>query len=161
MLGEQPNQKIVTNANHKSPRLICHTGYMNSNLSLQFGSPEYHRQVVAGEHPPAMFATPQEIIDHYDMDDSYGSTEELLRAKHAEADAAPHTYLKAPASERQSGWYGGLTQRIKESGYDWSKPVEVDPTYGPRGALVDGNHRVAVMHRDRPDEFIPIRTTTD
>jgi hypothetical protein len=137
---------------------------MNDNLSPQFGSYDYHEAVAHGEHPPAMFATAKEIIKTHqlgDKGDEY-TVKELLNEKLEEADArpgvgydVPEGFIKQPKETRQSGWYGGLTKRIKKQGYDWSKPVELEAS-DPQSILHQGHHRVAVMRRDRPDEFFPL-----
>lgn len=138
------------------------------NLSPQFGSYDYHDLVSTGDHPPAMFATAKEIIrTHHlgDMDWLQGTKRELLSEKLEEADARPgmsydeepEEQANGPADERQSGVFGGLTQRIKEGGYDWSKPVDIR-AHGEASTLFNGHHRVAVMRRDRPDEFLPLNT---
>jgi hypothetical protein len=140
---------------------------MNDNLSPQFGSYDYHDLVSTGDHPPAMFATAKEIIKTHhlgDMDEQ-STKRELLHEKLENADSypgmnydeEPEEQASGPADERQSGQFGGLTQRIKEGGYDWSKPVRIR-AHGEASTLYNGHHRVAVMRRDRPDEFLPIRT---
>jgi hypothetical protein len=142
--------------------------------ALQFGSYDYHDQVERGVHPPAMFATAPEIIRTHNLDDAEGadlSKEDLLIDKLDEADSRPGmTYEEEPEEsqnmppeDRQSGWYGGLTQRIKENGYDWSKPVQVRAHGSIRhdqlgSTLYQGHHRLAVMNRDRPEEFLPLQT---
>jgi len=136
------------------------------NLSPQFGSYDYHDLVSTGDHPPAMFATAKEIIKTHhlgDMDEQ-STKRELIHEKLENADAFPGMNYhdvdgvdEGPADERQSGQFGGLTQRIKEGGYDWSKPVQVR-AHGEASTLYNGHHRVAVMRRDRPDEFLPIST---
>ena len=133
--------------------------------ALQFGSYDYHDAVASGVHPPAMFATATEIADTHDMADQTGdySKEEILREKREEAEArpgvgydVPEDFHDEPEDTRQSGWYGGLTQRIKEHGYDWSKPIEME-TGVPAATITDGHHRLAVMHRYHPDQFIPLK----
>lgn len=136
---------------------------MNDNLSPQFGSYDYHEAVAHGEHPPAMFATANEIIQtHHLGDQGDYDTNELLDEKREDADArpgmgynTPEEFTKEPKATRESGWYGGLTKRIKKHGYDWSKPVEIEAS-DPTSILQNGHHRVAVMQRDRPDEFLPL-----
>jgi hypothetical protein len=140
--------------------------------AVQFGSAEYHDKVARGVHPPAMFATAPEIINTHELEDTYSTVDELLEAKQEEADARPGVgydipegFTKEPEDTRQSGWFGGLTQRIKSNGYDWSKPVETEvtstsyPVPGSGAMVINGHHRLAVMHRDRPEEFLPLDTT--
>jgi hypothetical protein len=139
----------------------------NDNLSPQFGSYDYHDLVSTGDHPPAMFATAKEIIKTHhlgDMDEQ-STKRELIHEKLENADSypgmgydeEPEEQANGPADERQSGQFGGLTQRIREGGYDWSKPVRIR-AHGEASTLLNGHHRVAVMRRDRPEEFLPIRT---
>lgn len=138
----------------------------NDNLSPQFGSYDYHDLVTSGDHPPAMFATAKEIIKTHHLGDMdwESSKHELLKEKLENADAFPGMNYhdvegidEGPADERQSGHFGGLTERIKEGGYDWSKPVDIR-AHGEASTLYNGHHRIAVMRRDRPDEFLPLNT---
>jgi hypothetical protein len=115
-----------------------------------------------------MFGTASEIISHYkpaDLQAYQGNVEHMLADKQEEADSrpgvgydVPDDFAKTPKADRASGWYGGLTERIKKNGYDWSKPVDV---WGMGKLITDGHHRLAVMHRDRPEEFIPIKYDND
>jgi hypothetical protein len=115
-----------------------------------------------------MFATANEIIKTHNLGDAAfeGLTKsQLLSEKLDNADAREgmsyeeelDEQASGPAAERHSGMYGGLTARIKKGGYDWSKPVDIR-AHGDASTLYDGHHRVAVMQRDRPDEFLPIKT---
>jgi hypothetical protein len=115
-----------------------------------------------------MFGTAEEILTHYkpaDLQSYQGNMEHMLADKQEEADSrpgvgydVPDDFAKTPKADRASGWYGGLTERIKKNGYDWSKPVDV---WGMGKLITDGHHRLAVMHRDRPEEFIPIKYDND
>ena len=132
--------------------------------ALQFGSYDYHDRLSRGVHPPALFATANEVLDTHNLADKQSeSTEELMEDKLYDADSlpgvgydVPEEFHEEPEDERQSGWYGGLSARIKEHGYDWSKPVEA-VSFGAASTISDGHHRLAVMQRDRPDEFIPLK----
>lgn len=131
---------------------------------LRFGSPEYLSQVETGKHPPAMFATAPELFLTHKLSDlgENERKEDLMEEKRDEADsrAGLHPeddeYGTVRGSQRQSGWYGGLSNRLRKYGYDWSKPLTVrnEPSSGL--SLTDGHHRLAVMMRDRPNEFMPI-----
>jgi len=125
-----------------------------SGSALQFGSPEYLRQVSAGVHPPAMFATAPEItrthhlgdMDHpievgYDTPDAhyhYFSTKEELLNHRLEDDTR-------------------LIHDIRDNGFDWSKEPIWHPTIR-NDVFEDGHHRLAAMNAYRPDEFMPIHT---
>lgn len=134
-----------------------------SKRPIEFGSPEYHKAVRRGEHPPAMFATAPEIFltHHLGDADAYPSREDMVGDKLDEADSRAGMHpddnefgVIAP-SQRQSGWYGGLSNRLTKYGYDWTKPITIRNESDDL-TLVDGHHRLAVMLRDRPDEFIPL-----
>lgn len=139
-----------------------------SGSALQFGSPEYHKAVRRRKHPPALFATAPEIFLTHRLADADEGAEnnpeaktELMEEKLDEADSRAgldpdeEDYGKVRASQRNSGWYGGLSHRIRRSGYDWTKPLIIrNESEGL--ALVDGHHRLAVMMRDRPHEFLPL-----
>jgi hypothetical protein len=111
-----------------------------------------------------LFATAREIIEGTDLTDfrpGNVSKEGLMAKKLREASAPAGT--RAPWFEGSEDWIGhrgGLTDAIKEHGYDWSKPVEIEPDMrdpeNPRLALVEGHHRVAVMNHLSPDEAIPL-----
>lgn len=113
-----------------------------------------------------LFATAREIHNEvaYGDQPSGMSKDALMTKKAMEADRTPtppKTEMRADLNEKYPGHYGGLTNMIKEHGYDWDKPVEVHNDFTGATELREGHHRVAVMMRDRPDEFIPIKSTYD
>lgn len=140
----------------------------NSNLSSQLWKRSSDGSVWA-----PLFATAREIHNEVGYGDQLAgqSKDDLVAEKLRSADKSPEEkpagkdaiVLKDSDRVREDhpGHIGGLTKRIKENGYDWSKPVEVHSDFTGDTSLRDGHHRVAVMLRDRPDEFIPISNTHD
>ena len=124
------------------------------NLSEQFAK--------TGDVP--MFATAREIIEGTHLIDfrpGNVNKEGLMAKKLKEASAPAGTHAPwTPGSEHWIGHRGGLTDAIKEQGYDWSHPVSVEPDLtdpdNPRLTLIEGHHRVAVMNHLHPDQFIPV-----
>lgn len=130
---------------------------MSANLSPQFGGSEYYRQVIAGEHPPAMFATAKELVDTHLLGDQYGGIyrydKPTMHRFKSKEETLAHKLTAKPE----------LTQSIKEHGYDWSKPATIHAisnTSGVqnKGLINDAHHRIAAMLEHRPDEFLPIET---
>lgn len=134
-------------------------------------------------HPP-LFATGEELAKstvHVDMaayQNQNKTTSDLLDEKYKSASvqakfekrlgASPEAVEKRTGMSEVggSGTGEGVKRGIEKRGYDWSKPVPI----GMQGAENDGGafeadgvpmmanagHRVAVMRKDRPDEFIPL-----
>lgn len=140
----------------------------------EFGSPEYHEQVAAGVHPPALFATAPEIIkSHFlgDMTipvrrrDAFGNLRKdqfgnVLRAKFGH----PNALLKYKLGNQPL-----LTEDIKQFGFDWHPTGDHDRSqittsldfHGHGPTVLGGHHRLAAMNAHRPEEFIPLGTYTD
>jgi len=99
-----------------------------------------------------LFATAGEILHNYKPSELGGvyhnDVDAMLKDKQHNADSEIQIEGDEPG-----GWYGGLTDSIKEHGYDWSKPI---PIWSQGGMMMNGHHRLAVMHRDRPEEYIPL-----
>lgn len=130
------NREVTTNANANVSRQLFN---VNSDSSIT----------------PPMIATGAELWKYPHLLDlsPESSKEELFREKLNNADADTdwrHMY------GGQMGHYGGLTDSIKKYGYDWSEPIAI---HAHNLELVDGHHRAAVMRRDHPNEFIPLRYT--
>jgi hypothetical protein len=126
------------------------------NLSEQFAK--------TGDVP--MFATAREIIEGTHLIDFRPGNidkEGLMAKKLREASEPRKESARVPGSTTPEyiGHRGGLTDAVKEHGYDWSQPVSVEPDLrdpeNPRLTLIDGHHRVAVMDHLHPDQFIPIK----
>jgi hypothetical protein len=130
---------------------------MNSNLSPQFGSPEYLRQVTSGEHPPAMFATAREIVDTHRL----GDMEHPVEKYDEETGEKGYHYFntKQELLQHKVNEAPDLVDDIAYHGFDWNKEdMEHDPITLRNDTLVEGHHRTAAMYALRPDEFMPIHT---
>ena len=119
----------------------------NFNVSRQL----FHRNSDSSITPP-MIAAPNELLRSVDMVDiNLGlSRKKLTKMKLQEADA--------PARPEDEGYdmpghFGGLTDSIRQNGYNWDHPIVVNPH---TLELLDGHHRAMVMGRDRPHELMPI-----
>jgi hypothetical protein len=128
---------------------------MTRSLSPQFGSTEYHQRVLAGGHPPAMFATAREIVDTHNFSDQYRGLHNINNPR-----MWAHSSKEALLEHKEHN-QPELTKNIKEKGYDWSKPVVTYSVGSPEnvkntGVVTDGHHRIAAMLRHRPDEFLPL-----
>jgi hypothetical protein len=138
----------------------------NPNLSPQFGSPEYHRQVSSGTHPPAMIATAPEIVQTHHLNDIEGGRSAHTfseRLEYGDGWEVPFRNKEDLMSYKEKD-RPHLTEDIKGQGFNWKEPVQA----GHIGylhelkdsiSLVDGHHRLAAMYYHRPDEFLPIQTT--
>lgn len=137
----------------------------------EFGSPEYHKQVAEGTHPPALFATAPEIIKShflgdmtlsYRRKDAFGNLRrdqfgQVIQAKYGH----PNALLKYKLGHQPL-----LTEDIKNFGFDWAPQGDFDRSqittsldylgHGP--TVLGGHHRLAAMNAHRPDEFIPLGT---
>lgn len=129
----------------------------SSGSALQFGSPEYFRQVSRGTHPPAMFATAKEIVNTHHLGDmdhplNEGSDiddEEDYRYAESKEDLLQHKLDNNP----------DISESIRDYGFDWGKEhFDDDPITVRNDTLLDGHHRVANMLAYRPNEFVPIKT---
>jgi len=140
---------------------------MTRSLSPQFGSPEYHEQVGSGDHPPAMFATAREIVDTHHLSDQYRGIHNIGK---------PHMWrfkTKDDLLDFKAQNKPDLVENIKKEGFDWKAPITTQSVSSPEsvlnlttspesvrntGVVLEGHHRLAAMHRHRPDEFLPIET---
>jgi hypothetical protein len=142
---------------------------LNRNVSQQLFAKNSDESIT-----PPFFATAPEVLSHAKLMDhrivsgqqktwddrkkawvgkepTYESDEALMARKVAESD----NEVDVPESLKwKSGEFGGLTKDIAENGYNWEEPIRMDLQ---SSFLTDGHHRVAVMARDRPDEFLPLR----
>jgi hypothetical protein len=122
----------------------------NSNVSRQLFKVNSDSSIT-----PPMIATGAELWKYPKLLDlSPESTREtLLKEKLSNADSDTDWRNMYGG---QMGHYGGLTESIRQHGYDWSEPVAI---HAHNLELVDGHHRAAVMNRENPHEFIPLRYT--
>jgi hypothetical protein len=152
---------------------------INSNASSQLW-----KKYSDGTMAP-LFATADEILNHAHLSDAeeFERNSDVMKRKLEEADTPLHevrqryknfTQLSANKDagftskhvdamvNEQPGWNGGLTDMIREKGYDWSQPISIT-SHNAEGDIEveNGHHRLAVMQRDRPNEFIPIRDSTE
>lgn len=138
----------------------------NPNLSPQFGSPEYHRRVAAGTHPPAMIATAPELVQTHHLNDIEGGRSAHTpseRLQYGDGWEVPFRSKEDLMSYKaQDKPY--LTEDIKKRGFDWKEPVQTGhigylKELKDSVSVVDGHHRLAAMYYHRPDEFLPVQTT--
>lgn len=120
---------------------------MAENLSPQFGSDEYHRQVAAGVHPPAMFATADELVRTHNLWDAQTTRrnkQTVLEKK----------FLNDPE----------LTRNIQNNGYNWDHrdwsgvrgiPIQYS-TSSLYPVIRDGHHRTAAMYYTRNQDWVPL-----
>lgn len=130
----------------------------SSNVSSpQFGSKKYFSKVFRGVHPPAMFATPEEILRTHDLGDmgSPVSQEDSQGNEYHEYFESPEELLQYKLEDDPH-----LADDIADKGFDWSKHRDshFDRVQVTDRALSDGHHRLAAMLEYRPKEFMPIET---
>jgi hypothetical protein len=139
---------------------------MSRNLSPQFGSPEYHRQVTSGEHPPAMMATPEELVQTHHLNDMEGGRSpqnEEERLQYGDGWDVPFRSKEDLMSYKEQD-RPHLTQDIKARGFNWDHPIQTahlqyHPDLKNSVSVVDGHHRLAAMYHHRREEFLPVQTT--
>jgi len=139
---------------------------MNTNLSPQFGSQEYHQQVSGGVHPPAMIAKAHEIVETHHLNDMEGSRSAQTpeeKFQYGDGWDVPFRDKEDLLSykEKEQPY---LTDDIKKHGFNWGSPIQAghlnnDHDLNDSVSIVDGHHRLAAMYYHRPDDFIPIQTT--
>jgi hypothetical protein len=138
--------------------------------SPKFGGKAYYRQVDAGTHPPALFATSREIVDTHNLGDMllYPDINKKVRKGQNQPKAVKEELLE---SKRNDDVGVALSDSIQTRGYV-DKPtrnpfegiVLTTQHYDDEGAgvkgpvLLGGHHRVAIMHQQDPDKFMFIQT---
>jgi hypothetical protein len=128
-----------------------------SNLSHQFGSPEYFSGLANGSQTPALFATAREIVDTHHLGDMQWPVEKY----NEETDEDEYHYFnnKHELLQHKLEESPELSHDIARHGFDWNKEdMEHDPITLRGDTLLEGHHRLAAMYAHRPDEFIPIHT---
>ncbi|CAB5219265.1 hypothetical protein UFOVP221_47 [uncultured Caudovirales phage] len=138
--------------------------------SPKFGGRAYYRQVDAGVHPPALFATPREIVDTHNLADMtfYPELKKKVRKGRNQPKAVKEELLE---SKRNDDVGQALSDSINTRGYvdkPTQNPYEAivlgaqhyeDKNAGIKGpVLLGGHHRVAIMHEQDPDKFMFIQT---
>lgn len=125
--------------------------------SPQFGSKKYFSKVFRGVHPPAMFATPEEILRTHTLGDmgSPVSQEDSQGNEYHEYFDSPEELLHYKLQDDED-----LADDIREKGFDWSQHLKnhFNRVQVTDRELSDGHHRLAAMLAHRPDEFMPIET---
>lgn len=130
----------------------------NRNLSPQFGSHEYTRQVAAGTHPPAFFASAKEIHDTHTYGDA--GADDMIFDKKTKG-YVPTTLPSNPDKlmDYKRNEDPELTSALKKHGYDWNEvTIHHDPVSARNDTLMDGHHRVAAMLKHRPNDYMPLET---
>ena len=136
----------------------------------KFGGKAYYRQVTAGLHPPAMFATPNEIVDthnladmvHYSDMKSPGLTRNQTRAeKNAVLEAKRNDFVGEVLADSVAT-HGYIDDTSGDPYRSIQLTAEDHLTYGGgpvRGPVVlGGHHRIALMHKEAPNDFRLIQT---
>jgi hypothetical protein len=134
----------------------------SSNASnIQFGSKNYFKKVFNGTHPPAMFATPEEIIKTHELGDL-----EFPVSREDEETGLPYEHYfdsKEDLLDHKLEDDHHLATDIENNGFDWDMHAkdEYNRMWLKRGSVADGHHRLAAMLAYRPKEFIPFETIDD
>ena len=122
----------------------------------EFGSREYLRQVSAGVHPPAMFATASEIVNTHDL----GDIGMQVVKKGPDGTYDYHPILdKDELLAHKLYADADLSESIRDHGFDWGQEkFDEAPVRLRNDTLTNGHHRVAGMLAYRPDEFLRVHT---
>lgn len=136
-----------------------------NNADFQGAAPHLYAGGTLARRRPANM-TPAEIVANYRAGDLPGSKEE--QDTKGSAPGGTHWLLKDNliGSVNGKGASGGSTggslfESIGKSGYDTSRPIVLNPDHPDGPTIVDGHHRLAVMHATAPHTPIPVMFTND